>query len=782
MASNGCRSATTAVGTTVAGVCTTPDAPTGTLAIANSTCSSCAVSGGSIAIGTVSGSGGTLEYSTDGGTTWSSSLPSYAPPQTIIASVLASNGCRSATTAVGTTVAGVCTTPAAPTGTLAITNSTCSCCAVCGGSIAFGTVSGSGGTLEYSTDGGTTWSSSIPTYNQTGPAQTIIASVLASNGCRSATTAVGTTVPGTCTTPTAPVVGLITQPTCSTATGSVALSGLPASGTWTITTSPGGTTTTGTGTSTTISGLVANTYTFTVTNATGCTSAASTSATIDPQPATPSITSTPTTCTGSTYTITVNATVSSGTLEYSIDGGAYQTSNSFTGLANGSTHSVTVRTVGTTCTATATGITATCACPAPPAVSITETTLSTCGTTSVTINYSVTNGPATLTSTGTGTFSTTTLNNGTGTATYTPSAGDAGTTVTLTATIPDPDGAGICASATDAVAVTVNARPAAVAGVGSSIACGGNITLTATPSGATSYSWAGPGGYTANVQNPVRTTATASMAGIYTVTVTGTNGCTASATTNVSVGACSFVFRISDPCSCLNNATTLTNGQFSEVVTVFGPAGFVVRAESITGLYQTSSTALVTVPFSAPVTMTYNGSTGYILQGVHVDNVGYTVIAGIYEADGVTPVDLDPGTAGVQNTMTVSNKCAYPNPDYAFVSSNICSHPNNNVDLSAIITHSSEGSGTATFSGTGVVGSTFSSTVVGIGGPYPITMTYTGTAISLFVDTDNDGIPDANSSQISPDNGTTPAYPGCTQPVVKSISVINCCDADDGTW
>ena len=679
---------------------------------------------------------------------------------------------------MGTTVAGTCTTPSAPTGTLAITNSTCSSCTVSGGSISIGSVSGSGGTIEYSTDGGTTWSSTLPSY---APPQTIIASVLSSNGCRSTTTSVGTTVAGTCTTPTAPVVGTITQPTCSSATNSVALSGLPSSGTWTVTASPGGSTITGTGTTGTFSNLAANTYTFTVTNTDGCTSAASTSATINAQPATPSITSTPTTCTGSTYTITVNATVSSGTLEYSIDGGAYQSSNTFTGLTNSSIHIITVRTVGTTCTATATGITATCACAAPPAVSINETTLSTCGTTSVTINYSVTNGPATLTTTGTGTFSTTTLADGTGTATYTPSAGDAGSTITLTATIADPDGAGICTSASDMVTVTVNARPNAVASVGSSVTCGGNINLTASPSGATSYSWAGPGGYTASVQNPVRTTATASMAGTYTVTVTGANGCTATATTNVSVGGCSFVFRISDPCSCLNNATTLTNGQFSEVVTVYGPAGFVVRAESITGLYQTSSTALVTVPFSTPVTMTYNGSTGYILQGVHVDNVGYTVVTGIYEADGVTPVDLDPGTAGVQNTMTVSNKCAYPNPDYAFASSSICSHPNNNIALSTLITHSSEGSGTATFSGTGVVGSTFSSTVAGIGGPYPITMTYTGTTISLFVDTDNDGTPDANSSQISPD-GTTPAYPGCVQPVTKSISVTNCCNADDGTW
>ena len=53
----------------------------------------------------------------------------------------------------------------------------------------------------------------------------------------------------------APVLGGITQPTCSVATGSVVLNGLPASGSWTITRNPGSVTTTGTGTSITISAL-----------------------------------------------------------------------------------------------------------------------------------------------------------------------------------------------------------------------------------------------------------------------------------------------------------------------------------------------------------------------------------------------------------------------------------------------------------------------------------------------------------------------------------------------
>ena len=98
------------------------------------------------------------------------------------------------------------------------------------------------------------------------------------------------TVSGTFTPPipTAPIVGLITQPTCTVSTGSVELSGLPATGSWILTMTPGGITTNGTGTTITISGLAAETtYTFTVTDALGGISNASIGVVINAQPSTP---------------------------------------------------------------------------------------------------------------------------------------------------------------------------------------------------------------------------------------------------------------------------------------------------------------------------------------------------------------------------------------------------------------------------------------------------------------------------------------------------------------
>ena len=81
-------------------------------------------------------------------------------------------------------------------------------------------------------------------------------------------TATSATVDVIAANPVAPNAAAPTQPTCATPTGSVLLSGLPSSGTWTVTRMPGTINTSGTGTTATILNLPAGaTYTFTVTNA-----------------------------------------------------------------------------------------------------------------------------------------------------------------------------------------------------------------------------------------------------------------------------------------------------------------------------------------------------------------------------------------------------------------------------------------------------------------------------------------------------------------------------------
>lgn len=88
-------------------------------------------------------------------------------------------------------------------------------------------------------------------------------------------------------TPSPPVPGTIIAPTCTVATGSATLSGLPSSGTWTITRYPGTIKTTGTGPGTIITGLESGTYNFFTTSESGCVSIFSGDVIIPVQPPSP---------------------------------------------------------------------------------------------------------------------------------------------------------------------------------------------------------------------------------------------------------------------------------------------------------------------------------------------------------------------------------------------------------------------------------------------------------------------------------------------------------------
>lgn len=62
-------------------------------------------------------------------------------------------------------------------------------------------------------------------------------------------------------------------------------------------------------------------------------------------------------------------------------------------------------------------------------------------------------------------------------------------------------------------------------------------------------------------------------------------GCTGTTTQTITTVACTRTITISDPCSCNNDATTLTNGTFGETVQIRGLfAGDVIDVVSITGL------------------------------------------------------------------------------------------------------------------------------------------------------------------------------------------------------
>jgi hypothetical protein len=190
---------------------------------------------------------------------------------------------------------------------------------------------------------------------------------------------------------------------------------------------------------------------------------------------------------------------------------------------------------GCTATASTTVTVAPCACPNPPTVSGLSTATICVG---LSANLSVTLGggatTATWTSSGSGSFSATIGTN----VTYTPSVADiAAGSVTITITTDDPDGAAPeCSAASTPITLSINALPTAAISGTNTICAGDNTTLTA--SGGNAYSWTLPNGGGTSSANPLNiNNATNTNAGVYTVTVTNANNCTAVANTTVTINA-----------------------------------------------------------------------------------------------------------------------------------------------------------------------------------------------------------------------------------------------------
>lgn len=343
----------------------------------------------------------------------------------------------------------------------------------------------------------------------------------------------------------APTVGTITQPTCTTATGSVVLNGLPSSGTWTLTRSPGGSTTTGTGTTSTITGLTPGTYTYTVTDGNGCTSTASANIVIDVQPTPPTATISGTTAVcENTSSPVINFTATNGTppytFTYTINGGNNQTVTTSNG--NSVTTSVSTTIVDTFsyalvsvqdssgCSQAQSGNAVITVNATPSVPTIGTITQPTCATPSGSVDISnlPVSGSWTLTQTPGG-------NQTNGSGSGTTISGISGGTYTYIVT----DSAG-CASDTTA-SVSINTfQTAAVTPVANMNVCNGDtiaeISFSSTPSGAT-FSWTNPdptiglnGNGTGSIQEFTAVN-TATTPVITTITVTPTyNSCAGTAT------------------------------------------------------------------------------------------------------------------------------------------------------------------------------------------------------------------------------------------------------------
>jgi hypothetical protein len=525
-ASNGC--ATIAPAVNISCGCTAPAAPTATV-----TQPTCAVSIGTITV-TAPANGVTITYTVTG----TSPVVAAVTNATGVFSGLASGTydvvatdatCSSTATPYTINIAPV--VPSAPViGT--ITQPTC---AVSTGSVDLSGLPASGTwTVAGSPSGSLTGTGTTGTITGLTAGTTYTFTVLNADGCTSSASA-NAVINGIPSAPSAPVIGTITQPTCAVATGSVDLSGLPSSGTWTVTGSPSGSLT-GTGTTGTVTGLTAGTtYTFTVTDANGCTSSASSNAVLIAQPSGPSApvigTITQATCTVATGSVALSGLPASGT--WTVTGSpsgsltGTGTTGTVTGLTAGTTYTFTV-TDANGCTSSASANAILTAQPSAPTSPVIGTiTQATCAVATGSVDLSGLPSSGTWTVTGSPSGSLT----GTGT-TGTVTGLTAGTTYTFTVT----DASG-CTSTSSSSAILI-AQPttpsAPTIGTITQATCTvatGSVALSGLPSSGT---WTVTGSPSGSLTGTGTTgTVTGLTAGTtYTFTVTNASGCTSTASAN----------------------------------------------------------------------------------------------------------------------------------------------------------------------------------------------------------------------------------------------------------
>ena len=186
-------------------------------------------------------------------------------------------GCESLRTAISVTIDDI---PSIPTvGT--VTNPSCSSPT---GSVELSNLPAGNWTLTNITDG-TIYSSNTSSYIVSGLIPGTYTFSVSNGTCESLETNSITINPVPV--QSAPVVGTLVQPSCTTATGSVTLTDLPSTGNWTLTRISDNVSLTDSGSSRTIPGLPSGTHNYTVTNSEGCTSVASLNIVIDAQPTLP---------------------------------------------------------------------------------------------------------------------------------------------------------------------------------------------------------------------------------------------------------------------------------------------------------------------------------------------------------------------------------------------------------------------------------------------------------------------------------------------------------------
>ena len=297
------------------------------------------------------------------------------------------------------------------------------------------------------------------------------------------------------------------------------------------------------------------------------------------------------TCAANSVQLTTTTNAPNPTWSWSGPNGFSSNSSSPTVSISG-TYTVTVTSGANGCTATATAnVTGNIS---PPSLTTSGATL-TCAVTSAQIT--VNSNPA-------GSGFLWSGPNGFNSNIQTPTVTAAGTyTVTVTSSVNG------CTSTATTTVVLNNTPPGATAATNGIISCPTpSVTLNGGPGTAgNTFAWAGPG-FISALQNP-----SASTAGTYTLTVTGTNGCTSTATTVVTgntippdAGAQGGTVTCGTPTITINGTSTANSPSFAWT----GPSGFISTVQNpsnvtVPGIYTLTVTATNNCTMTA--TATVNG-------------------------------------------------------------------------------------------------------------------------------------------------------------------------------
>ena len=220
-------------------------------------------------------------------------------------------------------------------------------------------------------------------------------------------------------------------------------------------------------------------------------------------------------------------------------------------------------------------------------------------------------------------------------------------------------GAGSC---TNTAVASVSQPTTVVTAHGSSNApfCPGDTLFmvgTGTGTGTLSYSWAGPGGYSSFSQNPVIPNATPAVNGLYTITVTDANGCSAHYGNSVVIYPGPTVSLGPDAAICSGNPVTLdagnpgctyvwSTGATTQTITDTSTGTFYVTATNSTGCKSSDTIVVTNSTIMAPgITLTVTSDT--VCAGAP------TTFTAVYTGGGTAPV-FQWRKNGVQQASTVS--------------------------------------------------------------------------------------------------------------------------------